>query len=201
MRCICREAAEKYNAVVDVCFEEALQAAQAADAAIAAGTSDPSIRHLEGVPVSVKDSIVQSGYYCGNGMASRCVTREREDSPLVTLLRDAGAIPVYRTNVPQCLMVPESDNDVYGRTTHHLNAGRTPGGSSGGEGVVVASKCSVLGLGTDIGGSLRIPGHFTGVTAFKPTPSRLTFRGTRAPRRLLVNGNDTIRPAAGPVGE
>ncbi len=105
-----------------------------------------------------------------------------DDGVYVRLLREAGFIPFARTNVPQSLMVPETDNAIFGRTDNPWDAARTPGGSSGGEGAILGSGCSVVGLGTDIGGSSRIHAHFCGVVGFKPTAARHTVMGMWAPR-------------------
>jgi fatty acid amide hydrolase len=94
------------------------------------------------------------------------------DAPLVARLRQAGAIILGKTNVSQLLMYVESDNPVYGRTNNPWDPERSPGGSSGGEAAIVAVGGSALGLGTDIGGSVRVPAHCCGIHSLKPTPCR-----------------------------
>lgn len=93
------------------------------------------------------------------------------------LLRDAGAIPFVRSNVPQALMLPETDNNVWGRTSNPWDVSRSVGGSSGGEGGLIAFGASPLGIGTDIGGSIRNPAHVCGIVGLKPTPHRISHQG------------------------
>jgi Asp-tRNA(Asn)/Glu-tRNA(Gln) amidotransferase A subunit family amidase len=122
-----------------------------------------------------------------------------EDSILVSLLKSAGAIPFCRSNVPQCLMLPESDNAIWGTSANPWHRGRTPGGSSGGEAALVAARASPLGIGTDIGGSIRIPAHCCGVYGFKPTPARISSRGIAVPRPGGVSGQIAVKSVAGPI--
>lgn len=96
--------------------------------------------------------------------------------------------------------MPESDNFIFGRCVNPYDPSRTCGGSSGGEGSLIASRCSPLGLGTDIGGSIRIPAFFCGIYGFKPTPERLTQRGLEAPRPIGLDGQNAVFPTAGPMG-
>ncbi len=100
------------------------------------------------------------------GIAFKCFKPSASDGAFVRSMKDAGAIPIVRSNVPQLMMLPESVNAIWGCSYNPWNAGRTSGGSSGGEGALVAARCSPLGLGSDIGGSIRIPSHFCGVTGF-----------------------------------
>ncbi|CAD7942556.1 unnamed protein product [Amoebophrya sp. A25] len=103
---------------------------------------------------------------CGFGPA-------KEDCSLVTVWKQAGAIVLARGNAPQFLLLPESRNDIWGTSRNPYNDRRTPGGSSGGDAALVATGAAVLGLGTDVGGSVRIPAAFCGVVGFKPTSERL----------------------------
>jgi fatty acid amide hydrolase len=102
-----------------------------------------------------------------------------------------------KTNVSQALLYVESDNPLYGRTNNPWNLERSAGGSSGGEAAIVAAGGAALGLGTDIGGSVRVPAHFCGLCSFKPTPGRLTVAGTAD--ELLFAGNEAIPDTAGPL--
>ena len=154
------------NAVTEEFYTEALEEAERVDARIAkrkAGEDDSEPGLLEGVPISVKDAFDQRGADSSCGFAARCFRPLTEDGLIVALLRDAGAIPFVRTNVPQALMVPESMNTVWGSAANPWDLERTPGGSSGGEGALLAARGSVLGVGSDIGGSLRIPAHMCGI--------------------------------------
>src|SRR6476661_5198965 len=106
------------------------------------------------------------------GLPSRRALMESEDDPYVAALRAAGAIPIAKTNVPQLLIYTESDNPLYGRTNNPWNVERSCGGSSGGEAALIAAGASPLGLGNNIGGSLRIPAAFCGIASIRPTAGR-----------------------------
>ncbi len=181
---------------------EALEAAKAVDEKIRArneGENDSIPGIMEGIPISVKDAFDQKGADSSCGFACRAFRPLGEDGLIVALLREAGAIPFVRTNVPQGLMVPESSNITYGQTKNPWNIERTPGGSSGGEGALLAARGSLLGVGSDIGGSLRIPAHFCGLYTLKPTPARITLDGLAIPSLGSVSGQMVIRPVAGPL--
>jgi fatty acid amide hydrolase len=163
---------DRLHAIVVPLYEQALAEAAQADRDGAGG------RPMHGVPVTIKECVDVAGTPSTVGLESRRSVLAGKDAELVRRLRAAGAIVVGKTNVPQFLLYSESDNPVYGRTNNPWNLGRSPGGSSGGEGAAVAAGYSSLGLGTDIGGSVRIPAHFCGVHSLKPTPDRLTLSGT-----------------------
>ena len=154
---------------------------------------------LWGIPISIKDCVQQKGTDATCGSAAKCFKPFEEDGLQVTLLRNAGAVLHVRSNVPQLLMMPESENNVWGCSKNPWDKSRTPGGSSGGEAALVASGCSVMGLGSDIGGSIRIPAHYCGLVGFKPTPMRVTSKGSVAPRYLGRNGQMIIKPTVGPL--
>src|SRR5205085_11358488 len=124
--------------------------------------------------MTIKDQFMVAGMATTWGLPSEAGNVAREDGPLVKRLRQAGAIILGKTNVPQLLGYHESDNPLYGRTNNPWNLQRTPGGSSGGEASIIAACGSPLGLGADIGGSIRIPAHFCGLQTLKPTSGRLT---------------------------
>ncbi|PON26684.1 hypothetical protein TGAM01_v204185 [Trichoderma gamsii] len=122
---------------------------------------------LHGVPISVKDVFPVAGHWSGLGfLVARF--KDKEDCQLVSILRDAGAVFYCKTNQPQAIMHIESTS-FYGRTLNPYNTGLSSGGSTGGEGALQALRGSVLGLGTDIGGSIRVPSSFCGLYGFKPT--------------------------------
>ena len=154
---------------------------------------------LWGIPVSIKDCIKQKGTDATCGSVAKCLKPHAEDGLQVSLLRNAGAILHVRSNVPQLLMMPESENNVWGVSKNPWDVSRTPGGSSGGEAALIASGCSVMGLGSDIGGSIRIPAHYCGLVGFKPTPMRITTNGSVAPRYEGRNGQLVIKPVVGPI--
>jgi amidase len=158
------------NAVVQVVDERARTEAAAADARQAAGAE---LGPLHGVPVTIKDCFATEGIVTTVGTAGLRSFVPGADDITVARLRDAGAIVVGKTNCPELLMGLESDNVVYGRTVNPYDVTRTCGGSSGGEAAIVAAGASPLGLGSDSGGSLRVPAHFCGVPTLKPTHGRV----------------------------
>ena len=157
------------NAVVVKRYEAARAEAQAADERIKQGGDLPP---LHGVPITIKESLDLAGTPSTFGLPSRASILATHDDPYVARIRGAGAIILGKTNVSQLLLFTESDNPVYGRSNNPWNLARTPGGSSGGQAAIIAAGGSSLGLGTDIGGSLRYPAAFSGVTSFKPTSGR-----------------------------
>jgi amidase len=162
------------NAVVQVDAERALARARDADDALAAGRSWGP---LHGVPFSVKDNIAVAGVVMAIGVPERAGVVAAEDATLVGRLRAAGAIALAKTNCPPYGGGIETDNPVYGRTSNPYDLARTPGGSSGGEAAAVAAGCSPCGVGTDSGASVRLPAHFCGLAALKPTARRVPLTG------------------------
>lgn len=138
-------------------------------------------RPLFGVPVTVKSSIATRGLRCEIGSLLHKGEVPREDAVAVTRLRAAGALILGTTNCPEFLMAYETDNLLHGRTNNPWDLTRTPGGSSGGESAAIAAGMSAAGLGSDSGGSVRIPAHFTGICSLKPTPGRIPGRGHLPP--------------------
>ena len=173
--CIARieEVNLRLNAVVVPLFDEARTRARQADL-----TPLRERGPLHGVPVTVKECFDVVGTASTAGLTARSGHRAVADAALVARLRQAGAIILGKTNVSQLLMFVESDNPVYGRTNNPGNVERSAGGSSGGEGAIVAARGSALGVGTDIGGSVRVPAHCCGIHSIKPTPGRLSVDGT-----------------------
>ena len=149
--------------------EEALAAAKQAEAAVVRGDS---LGLLHGVPVTVKDSFDMAGLPTLAGSKFRLGHRGGVDATAVARLRAAGAIILGKTNCPEFLRSYETDNYVTGRTNNPWDLERTPGGSSGGEAAAIASFCSAGGIGSDGGGSIRVPAHFCGIAGLKPTPGR-----------------------------
>ena len=146
---------------------------------------------LHGVPVSIKECIQQRGMCSTIGLAKRAeLPAAADDAVLVKVLRAAGAVPFCQSNIPQTMLSFECSNPVFGQTRNPHRAQLGPGGSSGGEGCLLASGASLLGIGTDIGGSVRIPAHFCGVCGFKPTKHRVSAIGTvpSMPGQLAVAG-------------
>ena len=132
---------------------------------------------LHGVPLSIKSSIAVAGMPWETGSPFRRGVRGERDATLVRRARDAGAIILGVTNVAEQLMAWETDNALYGRTNSPWDLARTPGGSSGGESAAIAAGLSAGGVGSDGGGSIRVPAHFTGIVGLKPTPGRVPATG------------------------
>jgi amidase len=162
------------NAFVCLDAERALAAARALESHLLRGTD---ALPLCGVPVSIKSCIDVAGLRCAAGSRLRASNVPTADAPLVERLRAAGAIILGVTNTPEMLMAYETDNLLYGRTSNPWALGRTAGGSSGGEAVSIASGMSAAGIGSDGGGSIRVPAHFTGICGLKPTPGRVPGTG------------------------
>ncbi|HUX45748.1 MAG TPA: amidase, partial [Terracidiphilus sp.] len=136
---------------------------------------------LHGLPVTVKSSIATAGFRCEIGSLIHEGDIPREDAVVVARLRAAGALILGTTNCPEFLMAYETDNLLHGRTCNPWDLERTPGGSSGGESAAIAAGMSAAGLGSDSGGSVRVPAHFTGICSLKPTPGRVPGRGHLPP--------------------
>uniref|UniRef100_A0A023GDQ2 Putative lipid particle n=1 Tax=Amblyomma triste TaxID=251400 RepID=A0A023GDQ2_AMBTT len=179
------------NAVVEERFEEALQDAEEVDRLVASGTM--SVQQLSeekpllGVPFSIKDSIAVKGMRQDAGSLMYRGRRAVEDAPTVARMRAAGAIPLVLTNVPELCLWTDAHNLLYGTTRNPHDTRRGPGGSSGGEGSLLASAGSLVGLGTDIGGSVRIPAAYCGIFSHKPTAGVVPNTG------LLPDVGDNMR--------
>src|SRR5882724_6250500 len=132
---------------------------------------------LHGVPLSIKACIDVAGHRCEAGSRVRAGYVAAADAPLVARLRAAGAVILGMTNSPELLMAWETDNLLYGRTNNPWDLTRTAGGSSGGESAAIAVGLSAGGVGSDGGGSIREPAHFTGICGLKPTPGRIPSTG------------------------
>jgi Asp-tRNA(Asn)/Glu-tRNA(Gln) amidotransferase A subunit family amidase len=164
----------KLNAFVDYQPEVVLAQACAAERAIVRGEE---VGPLHGVPLSIKSAIDVAGHRCESGSRLRAGYIAAEDAPLVARLRAAGAVILGVTNTPEMLMAWETDNMLYGRTNNPWDLTRTAGGSSGGEAAAIAAGLSAGGVGSDGGGSIRVPAHFCGICGLKPTPGRIPSTG------------------------
>lgn len=162
------------NAFVNVETDRVRPEARDAEAAVMRGEN---LGPLHGVPISIKSSIDVAGMRCESGTAFRRGNVANSDAPLVARLRQAGAIIIGVTNTPEMLMAWETDNLLHGRTDSPWDLERTPGGSSGGEAAAIASGMSAGGVGSDGGGSIRVPAHFSGICGLKPTPGRIPSTG------------------------
>ena len=162
------------NAFVVPLFEQAREEAAKLDAGY--GRGEP-LGPLHGIPFTVKESVEVAGTPSTLGLTERVANRATADAVQVTRLKQAGAVLLGKTNVSLLLRAYETDNPVYGRTNNPWNRERAPGGSSGGEAAIVAAGGSALGLGSDFGGSIRLPAHACGVHGLRPTAGRLTMLG------------------------
>ena len=161
----------KVNAVTVVLGEDALRAANQADAKIVAGDA---LGPLHGVPFTVKENFDLVGSATTHGIVALKDSLPERDAHVVAQLKQAGAIPIGRTNLPDFGLRWHTDSSLYGATLNPWDPSRTPGGSSGGEAVAIATGMSPLGVGGDMGGSLRYPSQCCGVTAIKPTLGRVS---------------------------
>jgi Asp-tRNA(Asn)/Glu-tRNA(Gln) amidotransferase A subunit family amidase len=168
----------KLNAFVDYKPEAVLAQAREAEKAILRRDKDKDkLGPLHGVPLSIKSAIDVAGLRCEAGTRLRAGHIAAEDAPLVSRLRAAGAVILGVTNTPELLMAWETDNLLYGRTNNPWDLTRTAGGSSGGEAAAIAAGLSAGGVGSDGGGSIRVPAHFCGICGLKPTPGRIPSTG------------------------
>ncbi len=138
----------------------------------------PRAGALSGLPVTVKETVGIQGETITAGSRRMTPLPCGDDATVVRRLREAGAVIIARSNVPELALAGETDNLLYGRTNNPLNPARTCGGSSGGEAALVASGSSAMGVGSDLLGSIRIPASFCGVVGFKPTSSAVPKQGT-----------------------
>lgn len=164
----------KLNAFVSIDEERARMQARNADAAVRTGRP---LGPLHGVPLTIKSSIDVAGLLCEAGTQIRRGYIAPADAPLVARLRAAGSVILGNTTVPEFLMAWETQSALYGRTNSPWDLDRTPGGSSGGEAAAIAAGCSAAGIGSDGGGSIRVPAHFSGICGLKPTPGRIPATG------------------------
>jgi Asp-tRNA(Asn)/Glu-tRNA(Gln) amidotransferase A subunit family amidase len=177
------------RALVD--FDAERVRAQARALQDASGNRGP----LFGLPMTIKASIATAGYRCELGSLLHRGNIPHENATVVDRAKQAGALILGTTNCPEFLMAYESDNRLYGRTANPWDTERTAGGSSGGEAAAIAAGLSAAGLGSDSGGSVRTPAHFTGICSLKPTPGRIPTRGHLA----ASDGPFSILGAIGPM--
>lgn len=178
----------RLNAVVQLDRDNARETARAMDLRRAAGAALPP---LAGVPFTVKDSFDTAGIVSTAGTTGRRNHRPERDATVVKRLRQAGAVLLGKTNTPELTLSFETDNLVYGRTNNPYDLDRTPGGSSGGAAAIVACGGAAFDIGSDTSGSLRVPAHFCGVAALKPTVGSV-------PRTGHIIANDE-RTQIGPI--
>ncbi|RSM03938.1 hypothetical protein CEP52_007116 [Fusarium oligoseptatum] len=194
----CKRAAiaqQLLSCLTEMFFQEAIEHAQRLDEYYAA--NGKPIGPLHGLPISLKDTFKVIGHDATAGfVAGLKLGPAKENSSLVDLLISAGAVLYVKTNVPQTMMTADSENNIFGRTLNPHNTEWTAGGSSGGEGALVAFRGSPLGVGTDIAGSIRIPSMCCGTYGFKPTNNRVPYGKQSEGVFLSLPGP---YPSAGPL--
>ncbi|OAG08186.1 amidase [Paraphaeosphaeria sporulosa] len=183
------------NCLTEIFFDKAVQRARDLDREKRANPTR-ALRPFHGLPISLKDSFQVAGYDTSTGLACFVGEPAEEDSATAAMLLDLGAVLYCKTNLPQSIMTGDSDNNVFGRTLNPRNIGLTAGGSTGGEGALIALRGSVLGVGTDIGGSIRVPSVCNGLYGFRPSVGIVPHGGVRD---LTPPGTDGVRSSAGPL--
>jgi len=180
------------NALVETRFEDALKEAKEKD--IALQDNQNITEPLYGVPISIKESFHVASMKTTGGLVHRHDLISRKDAAAVTRLKEAGAIILGKTNTPALCFCQETENKLYGRTNNPWDIDRTAGGSSGGEGSLLAAGGAAAGIGSDIGGSIRFPSHFNGVVGFKAGMNSISMEGhfpqasTDLQNRMLTTG-------------
>ncbi len=182
----------RVHAFTEVLVERARTDAQHSDERRRAGKSRGL---LDGVPVTIKECFDLEGRATTLGLPSWRNRVAGRDAAIVELLRGLGAVVLGRTNLSQTMIYAEARNPLFGQTSNPWSPAHSPGGSSGGEGAALAAGMSPLGIGTDIGGSIRVPAHFCAVCGIKPTLDRLPMRGQRG----VFVGQEAVRAMAGPM--
>ncbi|WP_240688030.1 amidase [Pseudalkalibacillus hwajinpoensis] len=162
------------NCLVENRFEAALEEARKADYTL---TTQEAKGRLFGVPISVKECFHVENMTTTGGLSYRAGSREKKDAEVIRRLRAEGAIILGKTNTPALCFCQETDNKHYGRTNNPWDITRTAGGSSGGEGSLIAAGGAAVGIGADIGGSIRFPAHFNGVVGFKSGNRQVSQEG------------------------
>lgn len=179
------------NAVVQLCADRALAEAKKADAAVASGSE---LGPLHGVPMTIKDSFDTEGVVSTGGTLGRRSYIPDRDATVVARLRRAGAILLGKTNTPELTLSYETNNRIYGRTNNPYDLERTPGGSSGGASAILAAGASPFDIGSDYGGSVRLPSHFCGTAGIKPTSGRVPRTGHIIPAGGMLDAFQQIGP-------
>ncbi|KAF4452194.1 hypothetical protein F53441_4933 [Fusarium austroafricanum] len=184
---------EQTNCLTEIAFQDALQ--QAGDLDDYLANNKKPLGPLHGVVVTLKDQFNIKGHDTTMGYVGRSFDPARNDAVLVKMLKSLGAIVLAKSNLPQSIMWCETENPLWGLTTNPMNKNYTPGGSTGGEAVLLAGGACMLGWGTDIGGSIRIPSHMMGLYGFKPSSARLPYGGVP----VSTDGQEHVPSSIGPM--
>jgi amidase len=188
----------KVNAFVHVDAEAAHAEARRAEDAVRQGRS---LGPLISVPITLKSCIDVAGWPCPAGSLLRSDYVAQTDAAMAARLKAAGAILLGNTNMPEFLMAYETDNLVSGKTSNPWNLSRSAGGSSGGEAAAIAAGCSTGGVGSDGGGSIRVPAHFCGICGLKPTPGRIPATGHFPPGAGAFSWIGVVGPMARTIAD
>lgn len=180
----------KYNNSAEEPFEDALSRLENLPDGI-----------LKGLPISIKDNLSQIGCNTTGGLVWRLGRIDTNDNILVTLIKKQGGLPFVRGNALQIMMWFETDNNIYGQAQNPWDPTRTVGGSSGGDAGLVASRAAILGIGSDIAGSIRIPSAFCGIYGFRPTARRANGKdGSLCHPEAIDTFKLLIKSTRGPMG-
>ncbi len=195
----CANIGKELSLLADVNFYLALEEADKADKLIKE-TSDPkTLPAFIGLPISIKDQIQIKGMRSTLGLMKNHNHIDSEDSYIINILRKEGAIPLCKSNVPQGLLALESHCELFGNAINPWKKNKTCGGSSGGEAGLVSSFCSSIGLGSDIGGSIRNPANYCGIYGFKPTIRKISKKKNLQLNNSNYFGFDLIEGSMGPL--
>ncbi|KAI9739657.1 MAG: hypothetical protein M1834_006375 [Cirrosporium novae-zelandiae] len=184
---------ETCNCLTEIFFDDAVLRAQELD--VHFKQTGKLIGPLHGIPITLKDQFDVKGYDSTLGYVGRAFSPATEDATLVTILKKLGAVILAKTNLPQSIMWCETENPLWGLTVHPFNKAFTPGGSTGGESALLAFHGSLVGFGTDIGGSIRIPSNMMGLYGLKPSSGRLPYRGVP----VSTEGQEHVPSVVGPM--
>jgi Asp-tRNA(Asn)/Glu-tRNA(Gln) amidotransferase A subunit family amidase len=188
----------KLNAFVHLDAEGAREQARAAESRVLRGAQ---LGPLHGVPLTIKSCIDVAGWPCPAGSLLRKDYVSNQNAPLVSRLKAAGAILLGNTNTPEFLMAYETANLLTGKTSNPWDLTRSAGGSSGGEAAAIAAGCSAGGVGSDGGGSIRVPAHFCGICGLKPTPGRVPATGHFPPGAGAFSWIGVVGPMARTIAD
>ncbi|RFU32123.1 hypothetical protein B7463_g4203, partial [Scytalidium lignicola] len=181
------------NCLTEICFEAAIQRARTLDKYYQ--DHGKTIGPLHGIPITLKDQFNIKGLDTTLGYVNMAFKPAEDDAVVVKILQDLGAVMIAKSNLPQSIMWCETENPLFGLTTNPRNASFTPGGSTGGEGALLSLKASIVGWGTDIGGSIRIPSSINGLYGFKPSSARMPYQGVP----VSTEGQEHVPSSIGPM--
>ncbi|KAH8599509.1 general amidase-like protein [Bisporella sp. PMI_857] len=184
------------NCLTEIFFSDAIERAKYLDNEYK--RTGKTLGPLHGVPVSLKDTFKVKGYDASIGIASLADNPSTENALLVDILLEQGAVIYCKTGIPQTLMALDSDNNLFGRVLNPRDKRITAGGSTGGEGALLAMRGSILGVGTDIGGSIRIPAMCNGLYGIKPSAGRVPIVGNETGSKEGIS-NIGLHASAGPL--